>query len=86
MLTCMQSSLPGPLSEQPLGPQMANRLSFVFTVMLRTEGCDISQEDVCDHRSLAGLGEGKCHPSCCISDGNMETGSLCCMSTDVKSG
>lgn len=59
MLTCMQSSLSGPLSEEPLGPQMANRLSFVFTVMLRTEGCDISQEDVCAHRSLARLGGGR---------------------------
>ena len=27
--------------------QMANRLSFGFPVTLRTEGCDISQEDVC---------------------------------------
>lgn len=55
-------------SEKPLGPQMANRLSFIFIVTLKTEGCDISQEDVCAHRSLARLcGEGKCHPSCCIS-------------------
>lgn len=84
----MQNNLPGPLSEEPLGPQMANRLSFVFTVMLRTEGCDISQEDVCAHRSVARLGEGKCHPSYCISDGqsqNTQTVNLCRMSTEVKS-
>lgn len=33
-------------------------------------------------------GEGKCHPSCCISDRrswNMQTGSLCPMSTEIKS-
>lgn len=88
MLNCMQSSLPGPLSEEPLGPQMANRLSFIFTVMLRTEGCDISQEDVCAHRSLARLGEGKRRSSCCISDGlslNMQTESLRRMPPEVKS-
>lgn len=67
---------------------MANRLSFVFTEMLRTEGCDISQEDVCAHRSPARLLEGKCHPSCCISGCrslNAQTWSLCYMSADVKS-
>lgn len=88
MLNCMQSSLPSPLSEEPLGPQMANRLSFIFTVMLRTEGCDISQEDVCAHRSLARLSERKRRPSCCISGGlslNMQTGSLRRMSPEVKS-
>lgn len=89
MLTCMQSSFPGPLSDEPLGPQMANRLSFVFTVTLRTEGCDISQKDVCAHSSLTCFGEGKCHPSCCISDGcslNIRTGSQHCTSSKVKSG
>lgn len=43
--------------QKPLGPQMVNRLSFVFTVIPRTEGCDISQEDVCAHKSLARLCE-----------------------------
>lgn len=42
---------------------MANRLSFGFTVMLRTEECDISQEDVCAQRSLAEVGEKKFHTS-----------------------
>lgn len=41
--------------------QMANRLSFVFTVMLRTEGCDISQEDFCVQRSL--VRESFTHPA-----------------------
>lgn len=76
------------LSQRPLGPQMANGLSFVFTVMLKTEGCDISQEDVCAHRSLACLGGRKCHACCWFSvvcSHETLTGSLCYMSTRVKS-
>lgn len=56
---------PGLFEEQP-GAQMANWLTFALGAMLRTEGCDISQEDVSAH-TLARMGETKFsnfrHPS-----------------------
>lgn len=69
--------LSGRLHEEQVGPQMANRLTFVFTVKLRTEGCDISQEGICAHRSLTRLSEGKFHPSCCI-------GEWCCQKNAIR--
>lgn len=41
--------------------QMANWLTFALGAMLRTEGCDISQEDVSAHTALARLGETNFH-------------------------
>lgn len=43
---------PGLFEEQP-GAQMANWLTFALGAMLRTDGCDISQEDVSAHTALA---------------------------------
>lgn len=49
---------PGLFEEQP-GAQMANWLTFALGAMLRTDGCDISQEDVSAHTALARTGETK---------------------------